>query len=147
MLNALDVSKFFLRGLSSPDTMGDIISNLKLQKLLYYAQGIHLALTDGPLFKEDIVKWEYGPVVVEVYNEYKNKGVGSGALPIPDYVDASLFSKSEKNSIYKTYNEYGQYSAWRLSQMTHKELPWKETKFNEVIQHNLLIRFFKSELL
>ena len=145
MLSALDVSKFFLKGLSRPDTMGDIISHLKLQKLLYYAQGIHLALHDKPLFKEEIVKWEYGPVVKEVYEEYKN--IGSGALPIPDHVDVSLFSEKEQETIFKTYNEYGQYSAWRLSQMTHEELPWRETQFNEVIKHNLLSRFFKSELL
>ena len=47
---------------------GDYISNLKLQKLLYYSQGCFLALRDEPLFDSPIEAWTYGPVVPEVYN-------------------------------------------------------------------------------
>jgi uncharacterized phage-associated protein len=53
--------RHFLK-LSQPD-IGDVISNLKLQKLLYYAQGFYLAIYGKALFEEDIVAWEHGPVV------------------------------------------------------------------------------------
>ena len=49
---------------------GDTISNLKLQKMMYYQQGFHLAYFGTPLFDEDIVAWQYGPVVPSVYKEY-----------------------------------------------------------------------------
>lgn len=49
----------------------EFISNLKLQKLLYYAQGIHLAVTGEILFEEDVLAWKSGPVVQEVYDMYK----------------------------------------------------------------------------
>ena len=48
---------------------GDTISNLKLQKMMYYRQGFHLAYFGTPLFDEDIVAWQYGPVVPSVYKE------------------------------------------------------------------------------
>jgi uncharacterized phage-associated protein len=50
MLNCDDVAKYFLAQAS--EDAGDLISNLKLQKLVYYAQGFHLALYDTPLFPE-----------------------------------------------------------------------------------------------
>ena len=50
------------------------ITHLKLQKLLYYAQGISLAIHDKPLFRENIVAWPHGPVVKEVYDIFCKYG-------------------------------------------------------------------------
>ena len=47
-------------------TNGELVSNLKLQKLLYYVQGFHLAVFGEPLFEEEIEAWMYGPVVPSV---------------------------------------------------------------------------------
>ena len=52
----LDIAnKILARG--SSDDSGELISNLKLQKLLYYMQGFHLAYFNEPLFEEDIEAW------------------------------------------------------------------------------------------
>ncbi|EIE4349702.1 DUF4065 domain-containing protein, partial [Listeria monocytogenes] len=51
-----------------------VINNLKLQKLLYYAQAKSLVEKSRPLFKENIEKWKLGPVVPEIYHLYKNYG-------------------------------------------------------------------------
>ena len=144
MITALDVSEYFLKGLSEPDE-GDIISNLKLQKLLYYAQGIHLAKYDEPLFEDEIVHWQLGPVVRSVYEEYKIHG--TQALPIPETVkNISNFSNIHKDSIRLTYNNYGKYSAWVLSQKTHQEDPWKNTSQDEIITKEAIKTFFNVEL-
>ena len=144
MITALDVSEYFLKGLSEPDE-GDIISNLKLQKLLYYAQGIHLAKYDEPLFEDEIVHWLHGPVVISVYKEYKIHS--TQALPIPETVkNISKFSDKHKDSIRLTYNHFGRYSAWVLSQKTHQEDPWKNTDQDEVITKEAIKIFFKVEL-
>lgn len=52
----------------------EYITNLKLQKLLYYAQGYFLAKKDIPLFDEDFLAWEHGPVIRKIYNIYKENG-------------------------------------------------------------------------
>ena len=50
------------------------ITNISLQKMLYFAQGFYLAEKDKPLFQEEIYAWKFGPVVKEVYHEYKYYG-------------------------------------------------------------------------
>jgi len=80
MYTALDIAKYFIT-LANPETE-DFITNLKLQKLLYYAQGFHLALFGKPLFRESLEAWQYGPVVPEIYRIYKQ--YGSSPLPQPD---------------------------------------------------------------
>lgn len=53
---------------------GELMTNMKLQKMLYYQQGFHLAYFDKPLFQEDIEAWMYGPVVPSMYEKYKEFG-------------------------------------------------------------------------
>ena len=65
---------------------GDTISNLKLQKMLYYMQGFHLAFFDTPLFDDEIYAWQYGPVVPSVYNEYKRYNAKAINLPKGDII-------------------------------------------------------------
>jgi uncharacterized phage-associated protein len=68
-MKAQDVAEYFLTLVD--DEAGDSLSNLKLQKLVYYAQGFHLALTEKPLFDEAIEAWEHGPVVPGLYHKLK----------------------------------------------------------------------------
>ena len=84
-LTAQDVADYFLSIVD--EEQGDSLSNLKLQKLLYYAQGFHLAIKNEPLFDEDIEAWTYGPVVPSVYNQYSQHG--GDPIPKPDKVDLS----------------------------------------------------------
>ncbi|HEY8364594.1 MAG TPA: type II TA system antitoxin MqsA family protein, partial [Haloplasmataceae bacterium] len=48
------------------------ITNLELQKFLYYIQALSLITFDKPAYKENILAWDYGPVVYEVYCKYRN---------------------------------------------------------------------------
>ncbi len=137
MKQAIEVANAILK-LSEPE-IGDSVTNLKLQKLLYYVQGFHLAIYDEPLFKEDVLAWEHGPVVREVYREF-NK-YGSQSIPVPD-VEVKL-TQLQKDLISEVWNVYGQFSAWRLRDMTHNETPWQETEKNHTITHDLLKAFFK----
>ena len=77
MYKASEIAKWFIARNKADYEMGytdELITNLKLQKLLYYAQGCVMALTDEPLFDEDIQAWEHGPVVPEIYHKYKSYG-------------------------------------------------------------------------
>ena len=58
---------------------GDECSNMKLQKLVYFADGLHLAFGQGPLVREPFEAWKYGPVVPDLYHKFKNYFAG----PVP----------------------------------------------------------------
>lgn len=121
MLTCHDVARYFLT--LTDEEAGDLISNLKLQKLVYYAQGFHLALFDSPLFEDPIEAWTHGPVVPELYHAYKE--YGSDAIPVPSDVDISIYDDETQELLNEVYEVFGQFSAWKLRNMTHDEPPWK----------------------
>lgn len=139
------IAKWFLayNRLVNASEDADLISNLKLQKLLYYAQGCFLALTDTPIFQDDILAWEHGPVVENVYHKYKSNG--AKGIEFEDGFHFEDFSEEENNLLRQVYEEFGQYSAWKLRNMTHEERPWKETKRNFVIPIDLIKDYFVQE--
>ena len=140
MCKAIDVANYFMS--LTEDEAGDSITNLKMQKLVYYAQGFALAIFNAPLFSEDIEAWTYGPVVPELYHEFKQ--YGGNPIPRPDHFDCSMFSEEEKNLLDNVYSEYGQFSAWRLRDMTHNEPPWKNTQVGSVITHDEMKKYFST---
>ncbi len=139
MFNAEDVAQYILSSRDSEDP----ISHLKLQKLLYYCQGFHLAIFDKPLFKEAIHHWDHGPVVPQVYNIYKS--YGSSSLPIVS-VDETTLNEQAKEIINEVLSVYGQFSAWKLREMTHEESPWANTNDNEEISHTVLKNYFSTQV-
>lgn len=125
---------------------GELMTNLKLQKMLYYQQGFHLAYFGTPLFEEEIESWMYGPVVSSVYNHYKVNG-RNGIVP-DNKMEFSFENKTEEALFNEVYRVYGKYSATGLMNMTHNESPWKSTPRGEgsVISKEKLTSFFKSRL-
>lgn len=117
--------------------------SLKLQKLLYYAQGYALAILRRPLFSERIKAWAHGPVVPQVWKEYE--GHGGRPLPQPD-LDLLAIDAQIRAILDRVYNDYGQYAAWALRNMTHEERPWAETPQNEEIDPAVMAAFFTERL-
>lgn len=137
MASAQLVAEYFL-ALQDEDA-GDTISNLKLQKLLYYAQGFHLAVFGVCLFEDEIEKWTHGPVVPTIYHEYKSHGQND--IPAPTDVD---FSEIDTEFLNEVYNEFGQYSAWKLRNMTHDESPWVDANHGGIISHKSMMDYFSQ---
>lgn len=139
-----DVAKYFL---SVEGDEGEI-SNLKLQKLVYYAQGFSLALLDKPLFDEPIEAWMHGPVVASLYHRYSP--YRSTSIPAPAQFDATVFSREQRRLLDDVYEVYGQYSAWKLRQLTHAEAPWKdnyeEGVASKVIPSDEMEAYFRENL-
>jgi uncharacterized phage-associated protein len=146
MPSSIDVAKFFLA--QSNEEAGDLVSNLKVQKLVYYAQGFHLAVYDRPLFDDQIEAWTHGPVVPSVYHHYKHHGAGS--IPVPTDFDPAIFQPEQIELLNEVQQIYGQYSAWRLREMTHEEAPWKNNfragAMSQAIPHEDMQHFFKGLL-
>lgn len=137
-----DVANYFLSKVN-PE-FGDLISNLKLQKLVYYAQGFSLAMLGEPLFNEPIEAWEHGPVVPDLYHAYKEHG----ANPIPPVAPATfegVFDAEQLDVMEQVYAVYGQFSAWKLRNMTHEEKPWLDAiDGDKVISHESMEEFFET---
>ncbi|MFK5949531.1 MAG: DUF4065 domain-containing protein [Methylococcales bacterium] len=143
MHTVIDVANYFLW--LDIENEGDGISNLKLQKLAYYTQGFYSALYGKPLFPEHIEAWRYGPVVPSLYQQYKN----NQDLPIGLSSDfnSNIFSKEEIDLLEEVYQVFGQYSAWKLRDMTYGEAPWLDNEKNTtVIPLEELTRYFKARL-
>ncbi len=121
MVSAIDLSNYIVY---EAYQRGKHITQLKLQKILYYVQGKYLALYRSPLFPEDIEAWAYGPVVREVYVKY----VSNGALPLkPDGKELMPnLSQQEKDCVDSVLDEKLAFSASALVGMTHSETPWLE---------------------
>ena len=101
------------------------ITHLKLQKLLYFAQGVALSMLDGQkLFNEKIMAWEHGPVVKEVYDIYKANGRNYLEINTTDESDAVIASIENNAFASKilnlVYDNFAIYTAWQLRDMTHE---------------------------
>lgn len=120
--------------------MGYGVTNLKLQKLLYYVQAYFAVNKNEPCFNDDIERWRHGPVIREVYGKYKI------------YCTEDIFEKDEsvdinsndKNMIREVVNSYKAYDAWDMVTKTHAEEPWVNTEPNEVISFLKIQEYFQN---
>lgn len=119
--SASDAAYFMLRFSSEH---GDCLTNLKLQKLLYYAQAWHLALYDEPLFDERIEAWVHGPVVPSIYHRFKDYQWRPITQEIPE---VSLPGDVTKHLV-EVLDAYGGFTGFQLERLTHEEDPWKSAR-------------------
>ena len=99
---------------------GEVLTHLKLQKLMYYAQAWSLAPTGKPLFAEDFQAWVHGPVLPSQYARFRD----NGWRPIDlDVVKPSLDAAVAKH-LDEIVDVFGTETAVTLERMTHQEAPW-----------------------
>lgn len=123
---------------------GEGVSNLKLQKLVYYSQGFFGAIFDQKLFNSSISAWTHGPVVSDLYHAFKSNG--ANPIPFTGFDEDSLL-EDEKELIAEVYEVFGQYSAWKLRNMTHEEEPWlNHEETADEIPFEELKNYFKTRL-
>lgn len=98
---------------------GQIIDEMKLQKLLYYTQRESIAVVNEPMFNDEFEGWKYGPVCRSVRAVYTHDGMNADCFEI-SFENAYIV----KNVI----NEYGVMESWQLSRLSHKEISWKNAR-------------------
>lgn len=134
---AIEVVQWFIKRAQQDykKNIGDLLTQIKFQKLLYFAQGVHMVWNDGQrLFSEKIYHESNGPVVRSVASFLKPFGNN----PIEDIKDKNgesiifNWSKDEAEEIEHTlksiYKSFGQFSAFKLVEMTQKDPCLLETK-------------------
>lgn len=145
MYTALRIAEFIL---CVAERYGDTITNLKLQKLLYYAQAWFLVNNDNQrLFSDDIVAWQYGPVVTAVYNRFQS--FGRSPIEIECDIDFSDICLEVQQYLEEFCREFFKFSATELVGMTHQELPWNEAVKNgygSTINTDTMFRYYTDML-
>ncbi len=125
LLSSDAVADFFLLQIDS--SAGDSITNLKLQKLVYYAQAWHLGLHGKPLFAGEIQAWAHGPVVPELYRRFRRYGWGAidpHDLRIAPYDE---LHRTQIDFLDEINRKYARLSGRQLETLTNREAPWRDT--------------------
>jgi len=138
MASVFEVAKYLINSLP--------IDNLKLQKLLYYSQAVHLVLHEKRcLFSESIEAWDYGPVVPNVYHEYKHCGFDT----IPSTNELPVIQLDDQKSINIVICALRYMSGTELIDQTHREMPWRKAYRpgrNNIISIDSMYDYFRENL-
>jgi len=129
------------------------MTNLHVQKLLYYAQGWTLGHFGRPLFDDSIEAWKLGPVVPDVYRalrKYGDEAIGAGEVQGA----AERLTPEDRAIIESVWFGYRKYSAFGLSEQSHREKPWKDARkglpdgsgSNRTITRDAMRAFFKEQI-
>lgn len=124
--SAVELSKYIITKCARDNKP---ISNLQLQKILYFIQKEYLQKKGVPAFNDPIEAWRFGPVVPEAYYFF----CGAGAMPITDIYDDSDISSSDKELVNKVVEEKRVIDPWTLVDQTHRE----GCAWDRVYQHGL----------
>lgn len=119
MANVFDVADCILKSAGSMTAM-------KLQKLVYYCQAWSLVWDEAPLFPERIEAWANGPVVPELYNAHRGNFIVSEITA----GDCTRLTDNQTETVKAVLDGYSDKSAAWLSDLTHKEAPWKFARIN-----------------
>jgi len=139
---AIDIANYFLLKADQEDQ--ELLSNLKLQKLVYYAQGLHLAMYGESLFNEEIEAWQYGPVVPDLYHHFK--GHGSKGIPANAKFDPLKIDDKTRDFLDEIYEVFGQFSAVRLMHLAHSDQCYVKTQINCEITKELMQKYLRKYL-
>ena len=137
-------------------------SHLKIQKLLYYVQGYHLAYFDAPIIEDDFQAWAHGPVSKKLFNSLKDKSILHTDLVYKEKEDiesiltriAEYLSEDQMSLINEVLKTLWGFSWIELEEYTHAEAPWISArvgyalgdKCEVVISKESMKAFFKTQI-
>lgn len=155
MYDVLDICRYIIN-FSNSHFSG--ISNLKLQKILYFIQAFFLQETGNPCFNDRIEAWDFGPVVPRAYHNFKQYGAANipsiskyleydeniWNVKVRDF-DENIINNNDRQRINFVLNTFADYSATSLVDLTHNQAPWREAYIpgmNNLITLDAIRRYF-----
>ena len=119
MATVLNVAKYILEQKGKMTTM-------KLEKLVYYCQAWSLGWDEVPLFAEDFQAWANGPICPELFEKHRELFIVDATF-LSD-ISTCDFDEDALETMNMVLNYYGDKEPQWLSELTHKEAPWKEAR-------------------
>ena len=148
MFNAIAIARHIVVHLSQ-DVTKDRLSIMKLLKLVYIMHGGYLALKKEPLIQEEVEAWVYGPVIRELYVELKECNTRFVHKEFFSDRFEDTFDEITQSILKKIFNQYQDFDAWELSDMTHKKgTPWDQVYSqgqNNFIPNKLIQKYYEPE--
>ena len=121
------------------------LTNKELQKLLYLAQGFHLAKVGGPLFSEELHAWQHGPVHSGIWHKYKN--LGYQLIDRPSAATLTQLPAPTVAYIAAVVLAFGSIGQQTLIEYSHLDMPWA-AKYspgeNALLDKDLIRGYFSS---
>ena len=146
-----DVADYFI---AFANETGDQLTNLKLQKLVYYAQAWYLANKGEPLFNEEFEAWVHGPVLPQLYRQYKSNGFKPIQRELSLTEVSNRFDPDTLQLLEAVAQVYMQYGAYQMELMTHQEEPWvsarkgiePDVNSKNIIDKEVMRKFYAQRL-
>ena len=88
-IDSIILSKFIIDKL-------DVVSHLKVQKLLYYINAWHMVYFNDPIIEDDFEAWVHGPVSRKVYSNLKDTSLLHKKMRISDVKKGKYIERVER---------------------------------------------------
>ena len=143
--DAMEVARYIIY---HEEQAGRPVSNLRLQKLLYFIQAKFLIVKHAPCFMERMEAWDFGPVVPTVYHQYRY--YGGGIIPFQGNPSFS-FHQDDQKLIDMMLDDCSRHSTSALVEKTHQQDPWKnayassQMGLDDEISINSIYKYFVEE--
>ena len=145
------------------------LTQMQLQKLVYFAHGWHLAIFDSGLTDDELQAWDYGPLYTDLWlatrkygtkpvnEKIRNRDISINFLKVMEenpsdfneYCHAPL-NHDQERLVERIFEIYGDLKAFDLSALTHQNgTPWytiyvEQKSKRQVIPDNLIRNHFIS---
>lgn len=104
------------------------ISNLKLQKLLYFIQSHFLVQKNEICFTDEIKACDLGPIIQSVYNEYKHFGAGNIPCVFISYdISKGDIKENDRKLIDEVIDEFSTFTSSEMMEIIKGQDPWIKT--------------------
>lgn len=145
-LDSRNIANWFIR--RARRDKGRSLTNMQLQKLVYFAHGWAMALHRHPLVRDPIQAWEFGPVIPPLYKSLAKWGPNPVTSPIEGTPEEEIPPYQEE-VLEQVYTAYAKYPASVLSSLTHaKGTPWERAfepgSRGTIIDNNLIADYFSD---
>lgn len=150
MPSALDIARYILSKAAAEPDEPELMTHLRLQRVLYFVQGWALAYRGRAMFLDPVEAWSSGPIVRDVWTRFErfgNNPISLDALP-PD--SAPALAPDERGFVDSIWESYKRFSSTRLRDLVLREEPWRLARNAEpsrpdqmpVITHEMMLRSF-----
>lgn len=162
IFSAMDIANYFIYYNNLQNNKYGPLSLSKLLKLLYYAEGCSLALYNSNLFSDNILAWEYGPAIENVFNYFshslttsfnKKSAYKNSSHKYSIYNFSTIYIINHNYNIKKLliniFHTFGSYSTQDLETKSRSEYPWLIStnygkSLNNIISKKIIKTYFKN---
>lgn len=129
------------------NTLHQFMTNLRLQKVLYFIQAQFICNVGYPCFKDELIAWKFGPVVPDVYYYFSSFSASIIKPYSTDAIESKIaINYKDQEQINIIIEKLDEYPSYELVNITHAQTPWRKAActINRVISTVDIYNYFKA---